>query len=84
MYSTSDWDVLDLPPAVDTLSVVVHVIHTRGAIGSPFNPTDNQIQAMITSVNNAYKKMAPPMVEQLYRFFYCLRNDHQHVARPKA
>lgn len=39
-----------------TLPVVVHVIHTGDAIGSPDNPTDAKINAMIKLLNNAYHK----------------------------
>lgn len=39
-----------------TLPVVVHVIHTGGAVGSPDNPTTALINAMIKNLNNAYHK----------------------------
>ena len=40
-----------------TLPIVVHVIHTGTAIGSPDNPTDVQINAMIDGLNNAWRKL---------------------------
>ena len=42
--------------SVYTLPVVVHVIHTGGAIGSANNPSDANIIAMIANLNNAYRK----------------------------
>jgi hypothetical protein len=39
-----------------TLPVVVHVIHTGSAIGSPDNPSDAAIAAMINNLNNAFRK----------------------------
>ncbi len=39
-----------------TLPVVVHVIHTGTAVGSPDNPTDAQINAMIQSLNDSWRK----------------------------
>ncbi len=39
-----------------TLPIVVHVIHTGTAIGSPDNPTDADINDMITGLNNAWRK----------------------------
>jgi Pregnancy-associated plasma protein-A/GEVED domain len=39
-----------------TLPIVVHVINTGGAIGSPDNPTDAQINAMIANLNNCWRK----------------------------
>ncbi len=42
--------------AVYTLPVVVHVITTGDAIGSPDNPTDANINAMLKLLNNAYNK----------------------------
>jgi hypothetical protein len=41
---------------LDTLPVVVHVIHTGTPIGSPDNPSDANINAMITLMNNAFQK----------------------------
>lgn len=41
---------------VDTLPVVVHVIHTGGAVGTMSNPSDSLIQALIGLMNNAYRK----------------------------
>jgi Metallo-peptidase family M12 len=41
---------------VYTLPVVVHVIHTGGAVGSAYNPTDANIQAMIATLNATWRK----------------------------
>ncbi len=43
-----------------TLPIVVHVIHTGGAIGSPDNPSDAQINAMIQVLNNSWRKLGAP------------------------
>ena len=37
-----------------TIPVVVHILHTGGAIGSTYNPTDAQVQGAITYLNNVY------------------------------
>ncbi|MEP6674023.1 MAG: M43 family zinc metalloprotease [Ferruginibacter sp.] len=42
--------------SIYTLPVVVHVIHTGTAIGAPDNPTDASIIAMISNLNNAWRK----------------------------
>ncbi|MEP7317407.1 MAG: M43 family zinc metalloprotease [Panacibacter sp.] len=42
--------------SIYTLPVVVHVIHTGTPVGSPDNPTNAQINAMIKNLNNAFKK----------------------------
>jgi hypothetical protein len=47
------------PPPSDTIPVVVHVIHTGTPVGSAGNPSDSQIQSMITEINNAYQKNGP-------------------------
>lgn len=44
-----------------TLPIVVHVIHTGGAIGSPDNPSDAQINAMIQVLNNSWRKAGVPL-----------------------
>ncbi|CAN5268863.1 hypothetical protein BH11BAC6_BH11BAC6_10870 [soil metagenome] len=54
-------DAAGLPPikdngAVYTLPVVVHVITTGDAVGSPDNPTNAAINAMIKNLNNAFRK----------------------------
>jgi len=41
---------------LDTLPVVVHVIHTGTPIGSPDNPSDANINDMIALINNAFQK----------------------------
>lgn len=43
-----------------TIPIVVHVIHTGGAIGSPDNPSDAQINAMIQVLNNSWRKAGAP------------------------
>ncbi|MBC7849268.1 MAG: hypothetical protein H7Y31_06010 [Chitinophagaceae bacterium] len=45
---------------VYTLPIVVHVIHTGTAIGSPDNPTDAQINAMIAELNNNWRRNPGP------------------------
>lgn len=42
-----------------TIPVVVHVIHTGGAIGSIYNPTDASIQATINYLNQVYNGTYP-------------------------
>ena len=42
-----------------TIPVVVHVIHTGGAIGSLYNPTDQQIQEAIDYLNEVYNGSYP-------------------------
>jgi len=39
--------------------VVIHVIHTGGAVGSVYNPTDAQLQGMITYLNQSYAATYP-------------------------
>ncbi len=41
------------------LPVVVHVIHTGSPIGSADNPSDAAINAMITNLNNAFRRNGP-------------------------
>lgn len=38
----------------DTIPVVVHVVHTGGAVGSKYNPSDSTIQAAIAYTNRVY------------------------------
>jgi hypothetical protein len=40
--------------ALYTIPVVVHVVHTGGAIGTPYNPTDAQITGAIDYLNSVY------------------------------
>lgn len=42
-----------------TIPVVVHVVHTGGAIGSIYNPTDTQIQDAIAYLNAVYNGSYP-------------------------
>ncbi len=42
-----------------TIPVVVHVIHTGGAIGSIYNPTDAQITGAISYLNQVYNGTYP-------------------------
>ncbi len=39
-----------------TIPVVVHVIHTGGAVGTIYNPSDATIQGAITGLNNFWRK----------------------------
>jgi hypothetical protein len=41
--------------ALFTIPIVIHVIHTGTAIGSPDNPTDTNLTDMITGLNNAWR-----------------------------
>ena len=47
IVNTSQGPVYEIP-------VVIHVIHTGGAIGSIYNPTDAQLTGMITYLNASY------------------------------
>src|SRR5882724_3893526 len=42
-----------------TIPVVVHVVHTGGAVGSIYNPTDAQIQGAIDYLNAVYNGTYP-------------------------
>lgn len=42
-----------------TIPVVVHVMHTGGAVGSIYNPTDAQIQGAINYLNQVYNGTYP-------------------------
>lgn len=42
------------PTAVYTIPVVVHVMHTGGAVGTIYNPTDAQITGAISYLNQVY------------------------------
>lgn len=42
-----------------TIPVVVHVMHTGGAIGTIYNPTDGQIQGAINYLNQVYRGTYP-------------------------
>src|SRR5688500_14122638 len=44
---------------IDILPVVVHVIHTGTAIGSPDNPSDSMINEMVELMNDAFLKNGP-------------------------
>ena len=41
------------------IPLVVHVMHTGGAIGSIYNPTDARINDMVAYVNQMYRNQAP-------------------------
>jgi len=41
------------------LPIVVHVVHTGTPIGSPDNPSDANIHAMIQQLNNSWRKNGP-------------------------
>lgn len=45
--------------ALYTIPVVVHVVHTGGAIGSIYNPTDAQIQGAVDYLNQVYNGSYP-------------------------
>lgn len=49
------------PQAAYTIPVVVHVMHTGGAIGSIYNPTDVQIMGAINYLNQVYAGTFPGM-----------------------
>ncbi len=58
--STHQNELQNLPTvALYTIPVVVHVVHTGGAIGSIYNPTDAQIQNTITYLNQVYDGSYP-------------------------
>jgi hypothetical protein len=48
-----------LGPPLYTIPVVVHVIHTGGAIGTIYNPTDAQILGAIAYLNSVYNGTWP-------------------------
>lgn len=53
-------DLLNRPTAVlYTIPVVVHVIHTGGAIGTTYNPSVAQIQAGINYLNQVFEGTLP-------------------------
>lgn len=41
------------------IPLVLHVIHTGGAVGSPYNPSDAQLLGMITYLNQSYEATWP-------------------------
>jgi hypothetical protein len=45
--------------ALYTIPVVVHVVHTGGAVGTIYNPTDAQIQGAIDYLNQVYNGTYP-------------------------
>lgn len=45
--------------ALYTIPVVVHVVHTGGAIGTTYNPTDAQIQSAIDYLNQVFDGTYP-------------------------
>jgi hypothetical protein len=49
------------PMAVVTIPVVVHVMHTGGAVGSIYNPSDAQIIGAINYLNQVYAGTYPGM-----------------------
>jgi hypothetical protein len=55
MASSSNALITTTPTGVVyEIPVVIHVIHTGGAIGTIYNPTDAQLQGMIAYLNQAY------------------------------
>ncbi len=51
--------VMGTTAALYTIPVVVHVIHTGGAIGTMYNPSDAQIQGAINYLNQIYSGSYP-------------------------
>jgi hypothetical protein len=51
----------DAATALYTIPVVVHVVHTGGAVGSLYNPSDAQIESAITYLNQVYDGTAVGM-----------------------
>jgi Pregnancy-associated plasma protein-A/Secretion system C-terminal sorting domain len=51
-----------LGTALYTIPVVVHIVHTGGALGSIYNPTDAQVQATIAYLNQVYNGSYPGTV----------------------
>ena len=47
------------PNSLDTIPVVVHIIHTGTAIGSPGNPSNSFVEDMISSLNQAFSATYP-------------------------
>jgi hypothetical protein len=47
------------------IPVVVHIIHTGGAVGTLYNPTDLQIQNWIAYCNQVYAAQSPLFVDTL-------------------
>lgn len=47
-------DMKKNPTAVYTIPVVVHIMHTGGAVGSIYNPTDAQITGAIDYINQVF------------------------------
>ncbi len=53
-------ELLNLPTAaLYTIPVVVHVIHTGGAVGTTYNPSVAQIQSAINYLNQVYEGTLP-------------------------
>lgn len=48
-----------MAPPLYTIPVVVHIIHTGGAVGSTYNPTDAQITNTINYLNSVYNGTYP-------------------------
>jgi hypothetical protein len=53
--------ITNLTTVVYNIPVVLHVMHTGGAIGSPYNPTDAQLTGFITYLNQVYAGTYPGM-----------------------
>lgn len=55
LQSNSNSLIVNTPNGpVYQIPVVIHVVHTGGAVGSIYNPTDNQLIGMISYLNQAY------------------------------
>ncbi len=48
--------------ALYTIPVVVHIVHTGGALGSLYNPTDAQITGAINYLNHVYDGTDPTLI----------------------
>ncbi len=52
-------NAMSMTLSIDTLPVVVHVVHTGTPVGSPDNPSDSLITEMISLLNAGYQKDGP-------------------------
>ena len=61
MYFTLAKTTLAVSPMVlmDTIPVVIHVIHTGTPIGAPDNPPNSQLYALIAQMNDAFQLNGP-------------------------
>lgn len=59
MYQTQQCFVSSMTSPVDTIPVVVHVIHTGTPIGATDNPSDSLIQTLLNQMNDAFQLNGP-------------------------